>query len=332
MSAFAGRTVFHLNPDVVDAIERLRERRILSDARAASLLRVYRGELVSVEPELRAGLYVGVLLLVTGVGLFLKDNHERIGPAAIAVILGAAALACLLYAWRRLPAFSWQSVPSPHVAADYVLLLGVLLAAADLAWIETQFRLLGPNWAYHLLVVALLYLVAAYRFDSRAVLPLALSTFAAWRGVAVSLDFALRGARATPAVRANALACGVLFIGAGILSVRANRKAHFEPVWTTLGLLLFLGALVSGVFQYSGGEWLGWEVALAACSGLVIALAYRLRRVLELSLGVLAAYLGLLRIMGPAIGGSLGFLILAASSLGVVALLVRLQRRMREPA
>jgi len=138
-----------LNPDVVDAIERLRERRILSDAQAAPLSRVYRGELVSVEPELRVALYAGVLLLVTGVGLFLKENHERIGPAAIAVILGAAALACLFYAWRRLPPFSWQNVPSPHVGADYVLLLGVLLAAADLAWIESQFRLLGPNWAFH---------------------------------------------------------------------------------------------------------------------------------------------------------------------------------------
>ena len=153
-----------MNPDVVDAIERLRERRILSEAQAAPLSRVYRGELVSVEPELRAALYSGVLLLVTGVGLFLKENHERIGPAAIAVILGAAALGCLFYAWRRLPAFSWQSAPSPHVAADYVLLLGVLLAAADLAWIESQFRLLGPYWAYHLLVVSILYLAAAYRF------------------------------------------------------------------------------------------------------------------------------------------------------------------------
>jgi hypothetical protein len=142
------------------------------------------------------------------------------------------------FASRRLPPFSWTNAPSPHVAADYVLLLGVLLAAADLAWIESQFRLLGPNWAYHLLVVALLYLAAAYRFDSRAVLSLALSTFAAWRGVAVSLDFALRGAGDAGRPRERP-ACGVLFIGAGILSVRANRKAHFEPVWTTLGLLLF---------------------------------------------------------------------------------------------
>lgn len=321
-----------MNPDVVDAIERLRETQVLSEAQAAPLSRVYRGELVSVEPELRATLYVGVLLLVSGVGLFLKENHDRIGPAAIAVILGAAALGCLFYAWRRLPAFSWQSAPSPHVAADYVLLLGVLLAAADLAWIESQFRLLGPNWPYHLLVVSLLYFAAAYRFDSRAVLSLALTAFAAWRGIAVSLSFAARAAAATPTVRMNALVCGALFIGAGVLSVRWSRKPHFEPVWTTLGLLLFLGALVSGVFQYSGSEWPWWEIPLWICSGVVIAVSYRLRRTLDFSIGVLAAYLGLLRVLGDAIRGSFGFMVVAVSSLAVIALLVKVQRRMREPA
>ena len=320
-----------MNPDVVDAIERLRERRVLSDAQAAPLLRVYRGELVSVEPELRATLYVGVLLLVSGVGLFLKENHERIGPAAIAVLLGIAALGCLFYAWRRLPAFSWQSAPSPHIAADYVLLLGVLVAAADLAWVESQFRVLGPSWPYHLLLVSLVYFAAAYRFDSRAVLSLALTAFAAWRGIAVTLSFAARAAGATPAVRANALVCGALFVAAGILSVRWNRKPQFEAVWTTLGLLLFLGALVSGVMQGSGA-WLLWEAALGLASGAVIVVSYRLRRSLDFSLGVLAAYLGLMRILGDGLRGSFGLTVIAGSSLAVIALLVRVQRRMRETA
>ena len=316
-----------MNPDVVDAIERLHERRVLSDAQAVPLLRAYRGELVSIELELRALLYAGVLLLTGGVGLFLKQNHERIGPTTIAILLGAAALGCIAYAWRRLPPFSWKSAPSVNVAADYVLLLGVLLAAADLAWIETRFRVLGPNWAYHLLVVSLLYFAAAYRFDSRAVLSLALTAFAAWRGIAVSLSFAASAALAVPSVRGNALICGALFVAAGILSVRWKRKAHFEPVWVTLGLLLLLGALVSGVF--SGADWLLWEIPLAICSGTVIAVSYRLRRVLDFSMGVIAAYLGLLRFLGDAGGGS-SLTIIACSSLAVVALLVSVQRRMRD--
>ncbi len=74
-----------------------------------------------------------------------------------------------------------------HVAADYLLLLGVLLVGSDLAYVESRFRFLGPNWAYHLLVLSAIALAAAYRFDSRVVLSLGLSSFAAWRGLSTRL-------------------------------------------------------------------------------------------------------------------------------------------------
>ena len=64
----------------------------------------------------------------------------------------------------------------------------------------------------------------------------------------------------------------------------------------------------------------------------MIAVSYRLRRTLDFSLGVLAAYLGLLRILGDMARGSSGLIVVAVSSLAVIALLVRVQRRMREPA
>ncbi len=82
--------------------------------------------------------------------------------------------------------------------------------AADLAYVESQFRWLGPNWAYHLLAVSILYFLAAYRFDSRAVLTLALTSFAAWRGVEVGMPFLGRVAETgSPGlVRANAIGCG----------------------------------------------------------------------------------------------------------------------------
>lgn len=319
-----------MNPDVADAIGRLRESRVLSDEQATPLSRAARREVVSVELELRVLLYAGVLLVTTGVGLFLKENHERLGPAAIAAVIGAAAAASLVFTWRRLPPFSWQSTVSPHLAADYVLLLGVLLVAADLAYVETQFQVLGANWAYHLLLVALIALAAAYRFDSRAVLSLALTSFAAWRGVAVSLSFATSGAAREPAVRANALACGALFTAAGILSARSRRKAHFEPVFVTLGLLLVFGGLLSGVFQDDGSSWPLWEIPLGIVAAIVAVLAYRLRRVLDFALAVLAAYFGLLRFLGDAIHGTAMALVVAATSLAVVALLVAAQRRMKE--
>lgn len=317
-----------MNPDVVEAIERLRREGVLRDAQAAPLERAARGEIVSVEAELRTLLYAGVVLITTGVGLFLKENHERLGPVAIGMLLGLAAAACLWYAWRRLPPFSWGAAAAGNLGADYVLLLGVLLIGADLGYLEVQRHLLGPHWAYHLLLGAAIAFLLAYRFDSRSVLSLALTSFAAWRGVAVSLSFAARPASAIPVVRANALACGALFVAAGIASVRTGRKPHFEPVYVRLGLLLAFGGLLTGVFGSRG--WTAWELALFAAAALVIAVAYRLRRPLDFSIGVLAAYLGFLRILFHVARNASGFLILAASSAGVVILLVRAQRRMRE--
>ena len=168
-----------MSPDVAAAIVRLEKRGVLSPTQTSLVARVARGELVSVRPELRFLLYGGVVLTMAGVGLLLQQNLERIGPVAIAVILGLGAVGCLLWVAHRAPGFSRKVVTSPHLAFDYLLLLGVLLAAADLAYVESQFTPLGKNWPWHLLMVALLTGALALRFDSRLVFSLALTSFAA---------------------------------------------------------------------------------------------------------------------------------------------------------
>src|SRR4051794_24452647 len=158
-----------MNPDVADAIPRLVEAGVLPPDEAPRLLRVARGELLSVHGELRALLYAGVLLITGGVGLLVKENLDRIGPVAIAVGIGLAAAAALAWVIAKAPAFSWGPVPSPHLAFDYMLLLGVLLAGAELAYVEWKFTPLGAHWPWHLLLMALLAGVAAFRFDSRVI-------------------------------------------------------------------------------------------------------------------------------------------------------------------
>ena len=116
---------------------------------------------------------------------------------------------------RESPAFSWDEVELPHLALDYVLLLGALLAGADLAYAEAKFTPLGDAWPWHLLVVALFYAGLAFRYDSRVLLSLALSTFAAWRGVsAARLEHAL-WMGGEDLVRVNAAGCGLLFLARG---------------------------------------------------------------------------------------------------------------------
>ena len=73
-----------MNPDVVAGIARLRREGILSIEQAALFSRVARRELVSVRVEIRALLYLGVLLLTSGVGIFVVEHHADIGRWAIA--------------------------------------------------------------------------------------------------------------------------------------------------------------------------------------------------------------------------------------------------------
>src|SRR5262249_3401937 len=222
----AGRA---LNPDVVAAIGRLEGEGLLDAAQAARFRRVARGDLVSVHADLRVLLYASVLVTMAGVSILVAENLDRLGPVAITTALALGAAGCLLWVARRAAPFSWGEVLSPHLALDYVLLLGVLLTGATLAYVEANFTALGRAWPWHLFLVSVLAGSLAVRFDSRVVFSLALSTFAAWRGIRTSLVEAVLFDRVS-SLRVEALLCGAAFLALGFALVRLHRKAHFEPV------------------------------------------------------------------------------------------------------
>ncbi|HEX5856064.1 MAG TPA: hypothetical protein VFZ57_10625, partial [Thermoanaerobaculia bacterium] len=311
-----------MKPDVAAAVERLRGEGVLPQGRSILLGRVARRELVSVRLEIRAALYVGVLLVTSGVGLFLKENHERIGPAAIGIAIGLAATACLVWASSRSAFFSWGEAVSSHAAFDYVLLLGALLVATDLAYLEARLKLLGGIWPWHLLVVAVFYLLLAHRFDSKMLLTLALAAFAAWRGIAVSLAGTSLGAGDPARLRIEALACGALFVALGVAAARLQKKAHFEDVYVSAGLLLVFGGLLSGVFDDGSVRWGAWLLALLLVAAAVAAVAFRAKRTLPLGLAVVAAYLGLLKPIFEIRGSEALPLLLAAAFAALALFLV----------
>jgi Predicted membrane protein (DUF2157) len=319
-----------LNPDVVAAIDRLQREGVLDGAQAARFGRVARGELVSVHADLRLLLYASVLVTMAGVSVLVALNLDRLGPVAITIALAVAAAGCLVWVARRAAPFSWGEVRSPHLALDYVLLLGVLLTGATLAYVEANFTPLGRAWPWHLLLVSALAAGLAVRFDSRVVFSLALSTFAAWRGVRASLVDAVLFDR-TSALRVEALLCGVVFLALGAALVRFRRKPHFEPVAVHLGWLLIVAALVSGSGPDTA-EGLAYSLAvLAVGAGLAFA-AFRGRRFPLFVMGVLTGYAGLsllfLRTRPEAVLGAFWFL---ATSVGLLVGLFVARRGMDAP-
>jgi hypothetical protein len=319
------------DPDLVPAIPELAAAGLLPPAAAPRLLRLARGELLSVRNELRALLYAGVLLTTAGIGLLVKQNLDHIGPLAIALFLAAASVAALAWVLRVTPPFSWHEVPSPNLAYDYILLLGLLLGAADLAFCEARFGLLAAHASWPLPVVALAAGLAACRCDSRVAFSLALSSLAAWWGV--SLERAGTAVlSAGGELRWHAMACGVLFVALGTTLARTGRKAHFEPVAAHLGWLLILAAEMSGLAE-NGATAVRWSTALILTGGGLAWAAFRGRRFPLFGYGVVAAYIGVTRLLATlAFAPQLGCLWFAGSSVLMILGFLAAHRRLREPA
>jgi hypothetical protein len=320
-----------MNPDLAKAIPGMVESGILEETKGRTLLRLARGELVSLHPELRFLYYLGVLLTAAGVGLLVKENYQHIGPVAVAIGIGIGALACFAWAVRKAPAFSWEEVPSPSLSYDYALLLGVLLAVSDLAFIELQFTPLGAHWPWHLLITSLLIACVAIRYDSRTIFSLALSTFAAWRGISVSLIEKPLWHVTDESIRWNAICCGVLFILLGRFLQRTKRKPHFESIAVHLGWLLILGALVSGSLKYQ------WDAAayitlLAVVGAGLAGHSFRKQRFSLFAFGILAVFIALNDLV---IHSHFDFVVksflASLAAIGLIVLLWKAHLRMKEP-
>jgi len=318
------------SPETAREIPGLVAAGILAPGAAAPLLARARGELVPARAELRALAGLAVTLLVTGAGLLIRAFHDRLGALPIALLLAGATALALWAARRRSPGFTWARQERADWLLDALVLLAIGLAGGTLAWIEVHFTPLGADWPLHLLVVSLLAGALAIRFDSLAAWTLALSTFAAWRGVALApraevVDAAFSADR-SGSLRLNLLLCALLFLALGRLAVRFERKAHFEPATTFLGVLA--AALVPLPGLADSGSWPLWALALAALGAAAGAWAFLRRRRALLALGALALYVAMTRALF-ALPNAAGFgcFWFALSTVGAIVLLVVVQRR-----
>ena len=241
-----------------------------------------RREIVNVYPELRLLTWAGVMLISTGVGVYIAKHLDDIGPLAIAAAIGLAAVAC--YAWAY-----WKRSRTAAMADDYVLLLAALLASADVGYIEHHYHLLGDSWPRHFLLLAVLHAVTAYYFQSRFVLSLSVASLAAWLGIERRSVDAIFEAPVATAWRA--FACSAIVIGWRVV----DRKLRPATTFTTFfdhaaANLAFWGSLALAAHQ---------ETRFLGCAiGVVLAAAAMLyaRRTREATFAIYAWVYGIIAV------------------------------------
>src|SRR5246127_3275771 len=100
----------------------LRSAGAVDDTGAARAIALERRTLFSVFDELRATLYAAVALVITGVGILIKEHLDHIGPLTLIFALALAGAACYV------PAIREKSRGNPQsTVTDYLLLLGALI-------------------------------------------------------------------------------------------------------------------------------------------------------------------------------------------------------------
>jgi hypothetical protein len=279
----------------------------------------------SVHRELRAAIYIGILLISAGMGLTIRQYFAQLGDIAIVGSLTIGTLAAFGYCFLKGKPWSHGEVESPNILFDYVLLFGCTLYAADVGYIETQFHLLGDSWHNYLLVSAALFFFLAYRFDNRLVLSMALSTLAAWFGFQLSMRFLTFHNY----YRESAIAYSLVTFAAGSLSNRLAVKKHFFDIYLNFTVHFLLAALLTGVTEYRFSSWHlpAMSVSIAA----VAVYSMRTRRFLYLLYAILYGYACLSVVALEFIDGTAAmYLYGIVSSLTVMGLIFILSRRFKE--
>jgi hypothetical protein len=188
-------------------LRQLRSDGVLDEPTAARDIAIERRTIFSVFDELRTALYAAVALVVAGVGILVKEHLDRIGPLTLIFALALAAAACYAPAIRAKSRGVLRST-----VAEYLLLLGALLASADLGYAESQFHWFGANWSRHLLILTALHAFTAYTLNSRLVLAVALTSLAGWFGIERGPGSIPNWHLGTPELGLRALLCAAVML------------------------------------------------------------------------------------------------------------------------
>jgi hypothetical protein len=231
-----------------DSHRQIFEKNLIDKKQFEYLDAISTGKLISVFYELRTLLYLGVLLFSGGIGILIYKNIGQIGHIISLVILCLVTLACAWYVFKNKKDYFHEQVGPPTPYFDYILLLGSLLLICIQAYLQFLFGLWDSYLGSSSLITAMFFFYIAYRYDHLGILSMAITAFAAYWGINVSLQrnmefFASQQLYLTGIIFSTALAAAAIYLN------RVSIKEHFTFTYINFCSLIFFISALTGLFS-----------------------------------------------------------------------------------
>jgi len=234
-----------------DVLNELNKQGILPSEQQTKLADIERERPFSIHWELRSMLYIGILVLSSGLGLLVYDNFDKIGHGALLAAIAVACVGSFFFAWRFRPEWTPVVTKSRSTFGDYALILACLLFLTLEGYAQYAYNVFGNRYGLVTLLPALLFLPLAYRFDHRGVLGMALTALISWVGVTVRpLDLYFKTNFFDQVTVFWSIGLSLLLIGVALVLEQRRIKPHFTYTYLTMAGNLLMVALLGGLFNF----------------------------------------------------------------------------------
>ena len=265
---------------------------LISDESFAKIKQRHQTNLFSVQWEIKTILYLGIILLTSGLGILVYKNIDTIGHQAILTFIALICGGCFYYCFKHKAPFNKEKVQSAKPFFDYVLLLGATMLIIFVGYLQYQYQVFGLHYGMATFIPMLVLFYIAYDFDHLGILNMAIANLAVWLGVSVTPKTLLAyGTFNSQNIIYTYIGFGLLLLMLGWLTDRLALKKHFKFSYHHYGVhVSFIALLAAYFYNYSNIASVGWIIALGLLAALLYRNAYQHKAFYFLVLIVLYAY------------------------------------------
>ncbi len=295
-------------------------------------------DLFSVHWEVKTLLYLGVLLLTSGLGLLIYENINTIGHKFVLALIALIFMGCFGYCFKTALPFSTEKVKSPNTSFDYILLLGSISFLTFIGYLQYEYQVFGTNYNLATLIPMLVLFFAAYYFDHLGILNMAIANLAVWMGVSVTPKSLLLSHNFDSQTAIYTyLVLGLILLTGAYFTQRLNLKKHFKFSYQHYGVhVTFISLLAGYFFYYNSAFAVLWMLTFFVMAWVIFRDAFKNHSFYFLLLVVLYSYVAVstlaVRVMMLTEDEGalyLTMLYFIGSAIGLIFLLINLNKRLK---